>query len=186
MQSEMDDSGESSREEVRMKPLRRRLEETRKDTGLPWETIERDYVLSWMLAGMSANERLRSVLVFKGGTALKKCYFGEYRFSEDLDFTAKEGAPRQDELEKEIGASCESAAELARNYSPLELQMCRYREKEPHPGITSYTVCTFRKALKKGPLSSKIRKISRVPYLKRRDKWPRTRIRQKWIRCKQH
>jgi len=25
--------------------------------------------------------------VFKGGTALKKCYFSDYRFSEDLDFT---------------------------------------------------------------------------------------------------
>jgi len=25
--------------------------------------------------------------VFKGGTCLRKCYFGDYRFSEDLDFT---------------------------------------------------------------------------------------------------
>jgi predicted nucleotidyltransferase component of viral defense system len=30
---------------------------------------------------------LREHLVFKGGTALKRCYFGDYRFSEDLDFT---------------------------------------------------------------------------------------------------
>jgi predicted nucleotidyltransferase component of viral defense system len=30
---------------------------------------------------------LRDRLAFKGGTALKKCYFGDYRFSEDLDFT---------------------------------------------------------------------------------------------------
>ncbi len=29
----------------------------------------------------------RDALVFKGGTALKRCYFGDYRFSEDLDFT---------------------------------------------------------------------------------------------------
>ena len=26
-------------------------------------------------------------MAFKGGTALKRCYFGDYRFSEDLDFT---------------------------------------------------------------------------------------------------
>lgn len=26
-------------------------------------------------------------VAFKGGTALKRCYFGDYRFSEDLDFT---------------------------------------------------------------------------------------------------
>lgn len=30
---------------------------------------------------------LRERLLFKGGTALKKCYFPDYRFSEDLDFT---------------------------------------------------------------------------------------------------
>ncbi len=29
-------------------------------------------------------------LAFKGGTALKKCYFADYRFSEDLDFTLTE------------------------------------------------------------------------------------------------
>ena len=28
--------------------------------------------------------------MFKGGTALKRCYFGDYRFSEDLDFTLTE------------------------------------------------------------------------------------------------
>ncbi|MBW6474015.1 MAG: nucleotidyl transferase AbiEii/AbiGii toxin family protein [Anaerolineaceae bacterium] len=27
-------------------------------------------------------------LVFKGGTCLRKCYFPDYRFSENLDFTA--------------------------------------------------------------------------------------------------
>jgi predicted nucleotidyltransferase component of viral defense system len=31
---------------------------------------------------------LRSQLVFKGGTCLRKCWFSDYRFSEDLDFTA--------------------------------------------------------------------------------------------------
>ena len=30
---------------------------------------------------------LKENLIFKGGTALKKCYFGNYRFSEDLDLT---------------------------------------------------------------------------------------------------
>ena len=30
---------------------------------------------------------LKDILLFKGGTALKKCYFPDYRFSEDLDFT---------------------------------------------------------------------------------------------------
>ena len=117
-----------------MKPLRRRLEEVRKNTGLSWETIERDYILSWVLAGTGVNEKLQKTLIFKGGTALKKCYFGEYRFSEDLDFTARDSAPSQDELEKEINRSCRLAAELVQNYSPLELEVERYREREPHPG----------------------------------------------------
>lgn len=30
----------------------------------------------------------RDNLIFKGGTCLRKCYFEDYRFSEDLDFTA--------------------------------------------------------------------------------------------------
>jgi len=130
----MDDSGKSPWEDAQMKPLRKRLEEARKYTGLPWETIECDYVLSWVLAGIGVNQELQNTLIFKGGTALKKCYFGEYRFSEDLDFTARENVPREDELEKEIQRSCRLATELAQNFSPLELKVERYREKEPHPG----------------------------------------------------
>jgi uncharacterized protein len=36
---------------------------------------------------------LRERLAFKGGTALKRCYFGDYRFSEDPDFTLTEEVP---------------------------------------------------------------------------------------------
>jgi len=48
--------------------------------------IEKDYVLSWLLVAI-AEGKLRGALVFKGGTALKRCYYPDYRFSEDLDFT---------------------------------------------------------------------------------------------------
>lgn len=50
------------------------------------KTIEKDYVLSWLLVGMSKT-KLNEVLAFKGGTALKKVYIKGFRFSEDLDFT---------------------------------------------------------------------------------------------------
>jgi predicted nucleotidyltransferase component of viral defense system len=76
-----------------MKPLRSRLEEARKRLGIPWEVLERDYLLSWVLAGIGQVESLKGTLVFKGGTALKKCYFGDYRFSEDLDFSALPDLP---------------------------------------------------------------------------------------------
>jgi uncharacterized protein len=43
-------------------------------------------VLAWFLTGL-AGHSLRDVLAFKGGTALRRCWFEGYRFSEDLDFT---------------------------------------------------------------------------------------------------
>jgi len=53
---------------------------------IPDEVLERDYCLAWFLAALAQSD-LRATLGFKGGTALKRCYFGDYRFSEDLDFT---------------------------------------------------------------------------------------------------
>ena len=49
--------------------------------------IEKDYVISWVTYGIANHSFLRENLVFKGGTVLKKVYFPDYRFSEDLDFT---------------------------------------------------------------------------------------------------
>jgi predicted nucleotidyltransferase component of viral defense system len=51
------------------------------------QQIKKDYILSWILQGVAENENLAKALVFKGGTVLKKGYFKDYRFSEDLDFT---------------------------------------------------------------------------------------------------
>ncbi len=51
--------------------------------------VDLDYSLSWFLAALYNNEDAAERLVFKGGTCLRKCYFPEYRFSEDLDFTAR-------------------------------------------------------------------------------------------------
>jgi predicted nucleotidyltransferase component of viral defense system len=51
------------------------------------QQIEKDYILSWILQGIAQHGILDNFIVFKGGTALKKGYFEDYRFSEDLDFT---------------------------------------------------------------------------------------------------
>lgn len=59
---------------------------------IPESILERDYCLAWFLIGLSRTP-LRERLAFKGGTALKQCYFGDYRFSEDLDFTLTAEAP---------------------------------------------------------------------------------------------
>jgi len=55
--------------------------------GLRNQQIEKDYILSWILFGIAKHEHLSKTIVFKGGTVLKKVYFEDYRFSEDLDFT---------------------------------------------------------------------------------------------------
>lgn len=48
--------------------------------------IEKDYALTWVLYGLSKTE-FKKYFVFKGGTALRKIYFSDWRYSEDLDFT---------------------------------------------------------------------------------------------------
>ena len=50
-------------------------------------TIDKDWVLGHLLNAFYSFEDIKSCFVFKGGTCLKKCYFEDYRFSEDLDFT---------------------------------------------------------------------------------------------------
>ena len=49
--------------------------------------IERDYVLGCYLHYLANESVLQESWIFKGGTCLRKCYFPNYRFSEDLDFT---------------------------------------------------------------------------------------------------
>jgi uncharacterized protein len=80
---------------------------------IPEAVIERDYVLAWLLTGL-AGHPLRDVLAFKGGTALRRCWFEGYRFSEDLDFTLIRPITLDDILTglNEIFAALEAACGL--------------------------------------------------------------------------
>ena len=87
--------------------------------------VERDYVLSWVLAGLYRRPMLAERLVFKGGTALRKCYFPDYRFSADLDFTLRASLPPQ-ELRSEIEAACRNIAEETGLYlAPVDFRVLR-------------------------------------------------------------
>lgn len=66
--------------------LSNRLLKERGGRRIPENILERDYCIAWFLVGLSRST-LRNKLAFKGGTALRRCHFSEYRFSEDLDFT---------------------------------------------------------------------------------------------------
>lgn len=63
--------------------------------GVGARVIEKDYVLSWLLAAI-AESKLRDGMAFKGGTALKRMYYPDYRFSEDLDFTVTVDRPHEE------------------------------------------------------------------------------------------
>ena len=51
------------------------------------DLIEKDIFLQMLLNELVKNKDFKENFAFKGGTCLIKCYFGYYRFSEDLDFT---------------------------------------------------------------------------------------------------
>jgi len=118
---------------VKPQPLRRRLQLLQQARKVPWEVLERDYLFSWVLAAIGKSELLRNTLVFKGGACLKKCYFGDYRFSEDLDFSCLELAPQGSNLEEAFQQVCREAEELLQSSADVRLECVRYTEREAHP-----------------------------------------------------
>ncbi len=60
--------------------------------------IDKDWILGHFLNAMYSFPDISENFVFKGGTCLKKNYFKDYRFSEDLDFTLLNKAFVIDEL----------------------------------------------------------------------------------------
>ncbi len=61
---------------------RQEIVEKARKHGVPESTIERDYAQNWLIRSLSSLD-----MVMKGGTAIRKVYVEDYRFSDDLDFT---------------------------------------------------------------------------------------------------
>lgn len=97
---------------------------------IPEAVLERDYCLAWFLIGLSQS-KLRDLLIFKGGTALKRCHFAEYRFSEDLDFTLQRRAEFA-----EIREGLEEVYELVAQASGIRFAFER-EDRQAH--VNSYT-----------------------------------------------
>lgn len=97
---------------------------------IPEAVLERDYCLAWFLVGLSKS-KLCDLLIFKGGTALKRCHFGDYRFSEDLDFTL---ARKVDFAE--IRAGLEEVYELVAQASGIRFSF-EAEDRQTH--VNSYT-----------------------------------------------
>jgi predicted nucleotidyltransferase component of viral defense system len=106
-----------------------------------------------MLAGIHQVESLRSTLVFKGGTALKKCYFGDYRFSADLDFSGLPGVPTGSAMDRAVSEACQAAQKLMNEFAPVDIVCERYTEKDPHPGGQEAFAVRARRPWQKTPLT---------------------------------
>lgn len=73
--------------------------------------IEKDYHLGIVLKMISENPKTKN-WIFRGGTALKKCYFNNYRFSEDLDFTLTDrGLKNEKEIKEVLEKICKQSNE---------------------------------------------------------------------------
>jgi len=67
--------------------LKKEIELIAESQNIPKSTVDKDWVLGHFTAAVFSITECRENLIFKGGTCLRKCYFPNYRFSEDLDFT---------------------------------------------------------------------------------------------------
>lgn len=114
--------------------LKKRLIKKQQEKKARWDTIELDYALSWVLAAIGQEPASKEQLIFKGGTCLKKCYFGErYRFSQDLDFTALSTLSDRF-LDQSIQKITDIASELSNQVGDeIKYSVELYQEKEPHP-----------------------------------------------------
>ena len=81
---------------------KREIIDTAAILGLNPHVVEKDYVLGWLLWGISRHEAIAESWMFKGGTCLKKCFFETYRFSEDLDFTLTDSSHIHEDFLKTV------------------------------------------------------------------------------------
>jgi len=68
--------------------LKREIEKHAEANSVAKSTVDKDWVLGHFIDAIFSVPECRESLIFKGGTCLRKCYFPDYRFSEDLDFTS--------------------------------------------------------------------------------------------------
>jgi predicted nucleotidyltransferase component of viral defense system len=57
--------------------------------NMPFEIIEKDFWVVWILGRLFSLEKVRPYLTFKGGTSLSKVYRLIDRFSEDIDLSSR-------------------------------------------------------------------------------------------------
>lgn len=82
------------------------IEEKAKEFEIHSSNVQRDYIFGWFLYGIFTHSDLKDTIFLKGGNALRKGYFGETRFSKDLDLGIP-GDIDQEVLLAEINKVCD-------------------------------------------------------------------------------
>lgn len=102
------------------------IQKEARESGVRDTQIEKDYVLTWILYGISGHELLSGALAFKGGTVLKKFYFADYRYSEDLDFTLLE----DDKTNEDIETAFQEVFDFIKEEANIDLSMDDFGEHQ--------------------------------------------------------
>ena len=95
--------------------------------------VEKDYALTYLLAAIVQADGLGDNLVLKGGTALKKLYFADYRFSEDLDYSTRVMGSVQ-QIDAAMETVVRSMSEMLNERGPFQVELEPLMLKQPHPG----------------------------------------------------
>jgi predicted nucleotidyltransferase component of viral defense system len=108
------------------------LKNRARETGLRLDILEKDYALSYLLAAIAEEPFLGEELILKGGTALRKCYYPDYRFSEDLDFSTRSPGAIPD-LDGKMSSVTQRMNRLLGERGPFQSQVEPFILREPHP-----------------------------------------------------
>jgi predicted nucleotidyltransferase component of viral defense system len=115
-----------------MLDVRQLLRAQARKLGVRLDIIEKDYAISYLVAAIAETPALIPI-VLKGGTALRKAYYADYRFSEDLDYSTLDGRPLPD-LPEAINAAVRRMAERLNERGPFMVTHEPLLLREPHPG----------------------------------------------------
>ncbi len=133
--------------------LKKEIIELAHAKGVKTKTIDKDWILGHFLNAMFCLEEVQQNFVFKGGTCLKKCYFGDYRFSEDLDFTLLDEAFVIDaNFIRKIIKQAEKSSGAKFYFEKLKLQQCN-NKAQGYEIIVKYWGADHRKTQKPLPAS---------------------------------
>jgi predicted nucleotidyltransferase component of viral defense system len=104
-------------------------------SGIRAENIERDYILGWLLKSSVETRGFTGRYAFKGGAALRKLYFPDYRYSQDLDFTILSAMS-----ERDLRQVLEEAVQSGRQNSGIIFRVADLFTAREVPGEEAYRV----------------------------------------------